>query len=155
MSTISMRFANIIILIIYVLYHLCYTIKIIYVITINYSYYSVMITGKSDIQGQLNTALQDITDKYLLLEETEKNAVRQALIEQRSHFCQFLYNFKPVVVRSHCCLIVYVALSWSNLFVIWILCDLARSVIIASVVLTSLFPVVPISENEVSHSFIS
>ena len=57
-----------------------------------------IITGKSDIQGQLNTALQEITDKYLLLEETEKNAVRQALIEQRSHFCQFLYNFKPVIV---------------------------------------------------------
>ncbi|PNI85654.1 MTSS1 isoform 14, partial [Pan troglodytes] len=36
--------------------------------------------GRGDIQPQLDSALQDVNDKYLLLEETEKQAVRKALI---------------------------------------------------------------------------
>ena len=44
--------------------------------------------------------MQEVTDKYLLLEETEKNAVRGALIEERSRFCLFISCLKPVVVRT-------------------------------------------------------
>ncbi|KAG8004833.1 Metastasis suppressor protein 1 [Nibea albiflora] len=33
--------------------------------------------------------MQDVSDKYLLLEETEKQAVRKALVEERSRFCYF------------------------------------------------------------------
>ncbi|XP_072426900.1 protein MTSS 1-like isoform X12 [Chiloscyllium punctatum] len=53
--------------------------------------------GKGDIQPQLDSALQDVNDKYLLLEETEKQAVRRALIEERSRFCAFVSMLRPVV----------------------------------------------------------
>ena len=54
------------------------------------------------MQNQLDSAMQDVTDKYLLLEETEKSAVRSALIEERSRFCLFISCLKPVVVsRIH------------------------------------------------------
>ncbi|XP_078253861.1 protein MTSS 1-like isoform X3 [Rhinoraja longicauda] len=53
--------------------------------------------GKGDIQPQLDSALQDVNDKYLLLEETEKQAVRRALIEERSRICAFVSMLRPVV----------------------------------------------------------
>lgn len=53
--------------------------------------------SKGDVQRSLDTALQDVTDRYLLLEETEKQAVRKALIEERSHYCLFVACLKPVV----------------------------------------------------------
>lgn len=58
------------------------------------------LAGKGDIQPQLESAVQDVTDKYLLLEETEKQAVRKALIEERARFCIFVSMLRPVVVRS-------------------------------------------------------
>ncbi|XP_053873434.1 protein MTSS 1 isoform X6 [Malaclemys terrapin pileata] len=53
--------------------------------------------GRGDIQPQLDSALQDVNDKYLLLEETEKQAVRKALIEERSRFCTFISMLRPVI----------------------------------------------------------
>ncbi|XP_028841158.1 protein MTSS 1-like isoform X5 [Denticeps clupeoides] len=53
--------------------------------------------GRGDIQPQLNCAMQDVSDKYLLLEETEKLAVRKALIEERARFCSFVSMLRPVV----------------------------------------------------------
>ncbi|XP_028917845.1 protein MTSS 1 isoform X2 [Ornithorhynchus anatinus] len=53
--------------------------------------------GRGDIQPQLDSALQDVNDKYLLLEETEKQAVRKALIEERSRFCAFISMLRPVI----------------------------------------------------------
>ncbi|XP_055065522.2 protein MTSS 1 isoform X15 [Misgurnus anguillicaudatus] len=53
--------------------------------------------GRGDIQPQLDSAMQDVSDKYLLLEETEKQAVRKALIEERGRFCVFVSMLKPVV----------------------------------------------------------
>ncbi|XP_045078034.1 protein MTSS 1-like isoform X2 [Coregonus clupeaformis] len=53
--------------------------------------------GRGDIQPQLDSAMQDISDKYLLLEETEKQAVRKALVEERSRFCTFVSMLRPVV----------------------------------------------------------
>ncbi|XP_031644476.1 protein MTSS 1-like isoform X5 [Oncorhynchus kisutch] len=53
--------------------------------------------GRGDIQPQLDNAMQDISDKYLLLEETEKQAVRKALVEERSRFCTFVSMLRPVV----------------------------------------------------------
>ncbi|RMC14904.1 hypothetical protein DUI87_07081 [Hirundo rustica rustica] len=49
--------------------------------------------GRGDIQPQLDSALQDVNDKYLLLEETEKQAVRKALIEERG----LIFKTKAVV----------------------------------------------------------
>ncbi|XP_057196399.1 protein MTSS 1-like isoform X6 [Triplophysa rosa] len=53
--------------------------------------------GRGDIQPQLDSAMQDVSDKYILLEETEKQAVRKALIEERGRFCAFVSMLKPVV----------------------------------------------------------
>ncbi|XP_047667181.1 protein MTSS 1-like isoform X12 [Tachysurus fulvidraco] len=53
--------------------------------------------GRGDIQPQLDSAVQDVTDKYLLLEETEKQAVRKALIEERARYCIFVSMLRPVV----------------------------------------------------------
>uniref|UniRef100_A0A8C9KMD5 MTSS I-BAR domain containing 1 n=1 Tax=Panthera tigris altaica TaxID=74533 RepID=A0A8C9KMD5_PANTA len=56
--------------------------------------------GRGDIQPQLDSALQDVNDKYLLLEETEKQAVRKALIEERGRFCTFISMLRPVIVSQ-------------------------------------------------------
>ncbi|KAM9723487.1 protein MTSS 1-like isoform 7-T7 [Menidia menidia] len=53
--------------------------------------------GRGDIQPQLDSAMQDVSDKYLLLEETEKQALRRALIEERQRFCSFVAMLRPVV----------------------------------------------------------
>ncbi|XP_060937569.1 protein MTSS 1-like isoform X5 [Limanda limanda] len=53
--------------------------------------------GRGDIQPQLNSAMQDVSDKYILLEETEKQALRKALIEERQRFCCFVAMLRPVV----------------------------------------------------------
>lgn len=45
----------------------------------------------------MDSALQDVNDKYLLLEETEKQAVRKALIEERGRFCTFISMLRPVI----------------------------------------------------------
>ncbi|XP_053743103.1 protein MTSS 1-like isoform X5 [Synchiropus splendidus] len=53
--------------------------------------------GRGDIQPQLNSAMQDVSDKYILLEETEKQALRKVLIEERQRFCCFVTMLRPVV----------------------------------------------------------
>ena len=53
------------------------------------------------MQLRLDHAMQDVNDKYLLLEEAEKSSVRTALIEERGRFCTFVSCLKPVVVGIH------------------------------------------------------
>uniref|UniRef100_A0A7N8XBL4 Protein MTSS 1-like n=1 Tax=Mastacembelus armatus TaxID=205130 RepID=A0A7N8XBL4_9TELE len=53
--------------------------------------------GRGDIQPQLDSAMQDVSDKYILLEETEKQALRKALIEERQRFCYFVAMLQPIV----------------------------------------------------------
>ncbi|CAG2191444.1 MTSS1 [Mytilus edulis] len=53
--------------------------------------------GKSDMQTKLDHAMKDVTDKYMMLEEAEKSAVRTALIEERSRFCLFISCLRPFV----------------------------------------------------------
>ncbi|KAE8576760.1 hypothetical protein XENTR_v10004309 [Xenopus tropicalis] len=53
--------------------------------------------GKDDARVQLDSVLQDVNDKYLLLEETEKKAVYRALVEERGRFCMFVSFLKPVL----------------------------------------------------------
>ncbi|GLV36290.1 missing-in-metastasis [Carabus blaptoides fortunei] len=50
-----------------------------------------------DLQRRLECNLQDVTERRQLLEETEKQAVRAALVEERSRFCLFVGFLKPVV----------------------------------------------------------
>jgi len=54
--------------------------------------------GRGDLQPQLDSAMQDVNDMYLLMEETEKQAVRRALVEERGRFCTFIGFLQPVVV---------------------------------------------------------
>lgn len=56
--------------------------------------------GRGDIQPQLDSAMQDVSDKYILLEETEKQALRKALIEHRQRICCFVAMLRPVVVSK-------------------------------------------------------
>lgn len=58
-----------------------------------------ILTGRGGLQPQLDTAMQDVSDMYLLMEETEKQAVRRALLEERGRYCTFINFFQPVVVR--------------------------------------------------------
>lgn len=44
--------------------------------------------------------MQDVSDKYILLEETEKQALRKALIEDRLRICSFVAMLRPVVVST-------------------------------------------------------
>ncbi|XP_053303086.1 protein MTSS 2 [Pleuronectes platessa] len=53
--------------------------------------------GRVDLQPQVDSAMQDVTDLCLLMEETEKQAVRRALVEERGRFCTFIGFLQPVV----------------------------------------------------------
>lgn len=64
-------------------------------------YVSVLfLEGRGDIQPQLDSARQDVNDKFILLEETEKQALRKALIEHRQRICCFVAMLRPVVVSK-------------------------------------------------------
>ncbi|XP_054475322.1 MTSS I-BAR domain containing 2a isoform X2 [Anoplopoma fimbria] len=53
--------------------------------------------GRGNLRPQLDSAMQDVSDLYLLMEETEKQAVRRALLEERSRYCTFISLLQPVV----------------------------------------------------------
>ncbi|XP_050525136.1 protein MTSS 2 isoform X2 [Daktulosphaira vitifoliae] len=52
---------------------------------------------KGTKMNELHKALQDVSDRKAVLEETEKRAVREALIEERSRYCIFVTFLKPVI----------------------------------------------------------
>lgn len=54
--------------------------------------------ASGDLQKRLEYGLQDVNERRQLLEENEKQAVRAALLEERSRFCAFVGFLKPVVV---------------------------------------------------------
>ena len=56
--------------------------------------------GRGNLRPQLDSAMQDVSDLYLLMEETEKQAVRRALLEERGRYCTFINLLQPVVVRN-------------------------------------------------------
>uniref|UniRef100_A0A8P4K220 MTSS I-BAR domain containing 2a n=1 Tax=Dicentrarchus labrax TaxID=13489 RepID=A0A8P4K220_DICLA len=53
--------------------------------------------GRGNLRPQLDSAMQDVSDLYLLMEETEKQAVRRALLEERGRYCTFINMLQPVV----------------------------------------------------------
>ncbi|KAK5867725.1 hypothetical protein PBY51_012190 [Eleginops maclovinus] len=53
--------------------------------------------GRGNLRPQLDSAMQDVSDMYLLMEETEKQAVRRALLEERGRYCTFINLLQPVV----------------------------------------------------------
>ncbi|CDQ96712.1 unnamed protein product [Oncorhynchus mykiss] len=56
--------------------------------------------GRGNLRPQLDSAMQDVSDLYLLMGETEKQAVRRALLEERGRYCFFINLLKPVVVST-------------------------------------------------------
>ncbi|XP_054706581.1 protein MTSS 2-like [Uloborus diversus] len=52
---------------------------------------------KGDAKKTLDSAIRDVNTKYHLLEETEKQALRRALIEERSRYCLFVHCLQPVI----------------------------------------------------------
>lgn len=62
--------------------------------------------------NELHKALQDVSDRKAVLEETEKRAVREALIEERSRYCIFVTFLKPVLVS----LMFYFLLNFGEIF---------------------------------------
>ncbi|XP_049830429.1 protein MTSS 2 isoform X4 [Schistocerca gregaria] len=54
--------------------------------------------GKNgELQRRVESCLQDVNERRQLLEETEKKAVREALVEERSRYCLLVAFLKPVV----------------------------------------------------------
>ncbi|XP_010881659.2 MTSS I-BAR domain containing 2a isoform X2 [Esox lucius] len=53
--------------------------------------------GRGNLRPQLDSAMQDVSDLYLLMGETEKQAVRRALLEERGRYCSFINLLQPVV----------------------------------------------------------
>lgn len=60
----------------------------------------LLLAGKTSVQYQLDTAMQEVGDMYVLLEETEKSAVRKALVEERGRFCCLVNLMRPALVSS-------------------------------------------------------
>lgn len=77
-------------------------------------YLSLIVTGRGGLQPQLDSAMQDVSDMYLLMEETEKQAVRRALVEERGRYCTFINLFQPVVVRMEAELLDYDSIAVSQ-----------------------------------------
>ena len=61
------------------------------------------------MHNKLNSAIQEVSNYYGMLEEREKQALRSAMIEERSHFCTLFTFLKPMMVGI---------LSWK-----WKLCE--------------------------------
>ncbi|GFO34758.1 metastasis suppressor protein 1 [Plakobranchus ocellatus] len=53
--------------------------------------------GKTEMQHKLDACMIEVNSKYHQLEDTEKNSLRSALIEERSRFCLFITCLKPFV----------------------------------------------------------
>ncbi|XP_066525345.1 protein MTSS 1-like isoform X2 [Hoplias malabaricus] len=60
--------------------------------------------GRGDLQPQVDSALQGVSDKYVLLQETERQAVRKALTEERARFCTFISMLRPAIDEEVCML---------------------------------------------------
>ena len=55
---------------------------------------------KHDIlHNKLNSTIQEVSNYYGMLEEREKQALRSAMIEERSRFCTLFTLLKPVMVN--------------------------------------------------------
>jgi len=56
--------------------------------------------GNRDLNRILEVALRDTAEKRQAFEDSEKQAIRAALTEERSRFCLFVSYLKPVVVSE-------------------------------------------------------
>ena len=61
--------------------------------------FSLQVPKHDILHNKLNSTIQEVSTYYGVLEEREKQALRSAMIEERSHFCTLFSLFKPVMVR--------------------------------------------------------
>ena len=50
------------------------------------------------LQSQLSSGRNDVNERFAILEETEKSALRNLLVEERSRICFFANCLSPVMV---------------------------------------------------------
>uniref|UniRef100_F7AS27 IMD domain-containing protein n=1 Tax=Ciona intestinalis TaxID=7719 RepID=F7AS27_CIOIN len=53
--------------------------------------------SKPDLHQQLNSAMHEVNDRFTSLEETEKSALRNLLVEERTRICLFANCLSPVL----------------------------------------------------------
>jgi len=58
----------------------------------------VLWTGRSELQSQLDGAVEDLRLKLNAVQEVERNAVRAAMLEERARYCLFIGAIKPLIV---------------------------------------------------------
>ena len=56
----------------------------------------------SEIIQAADSSAAEVEKSLLQLEETEKNAVRRALTEERSRYCAFVHYLRPVLTEETC-----------------------------------------------------
>ena len=52
------------------------------------------------MHNKLNATIQEVSNYYGMLEEREKQALRSAMIEERSRFCTLFTFLKPAMVNK-------------------------------------------------------
>ena len=68
-------------------------------------------TGRGDLQGQLDAAVDELRQKVHALQQVERNAVRAAMLEERARYCLFISAIKPLIVRFVCVLSLFFLLQ--------------------------------------------
>ena len=82
-------------------------VSLIFFASLIHAFDKLLFLGKPDVVRQLEVSLADYSTKYAGLEMLERNAVKTALLEERSHFCFLVRCLKPVMVRCLILLFVY------------------------------------------------
>ena len=59
-----------------------------------------LVPKHDNLHNKLNSAIQEVSNYYGMLEEREKQALRSAMIEERSRFCTLFTLLRPAMV-SH------------------------------------------------------
>jgi len=58
----------------------------------------VLWPGRSELQNQLDAAVEELRQKLNAVQEVERNAVRAAMLEERARYCLFIGAIKPLIV---------------------------------------------------------
>ena len=60
----------------------------------------------NELKYKYDNSFNEVKHYYTLLEETEKQHLRLAMIEERNHFCTFFKFLKPIIVSPSLCFFV-------------------------------------------------
>lgn len=72
-------------------------------------------SNDAELNRMLESSAAVVQEKRLSLEETERKAVRAALLEERGRYCLFARNLKPVLVSINITVsVLYLLLIYNN-----------------------------------------